>query len=177
VWHTPMVAWTVAVTFPGLAPVAQLDRAGGFYPSGCGFDSCRGRQDRGGCGFGAPFALVASPGIRSRRGWNACPGQCRLVGRIAARLSFRRAGGRSAPDGRRPSGRNPCRRPGQSQARRRHQRGIAAQRSTSPMSPRSRMAGHSHCSADRAGAPPRSRATGDNFPRRRRPDDPHEEAC
>jgi hypothetical protein len=70
VWHTPMVAWTVAVTFPGLAPVAQLDRAGGFYPSGCGFDSCRGRQDRGGCGFGAPFALVASPGIRSRRGWN-----------------------------------------------------------------------------------------------------------
>ena len=28
----------------GLAPVAQLDRAGGFYPSGCGFDSCRGRR-------------------------------------------------------------------------------------------------------------------------------------
>jgi hypothetical protein len=26
------------------APVAQLDRAGGFYPPGCGFDSCRGRQ-------------------------------------------------------------------------------------------------------------------------------------
>ncbi len=26
----------------GPAPVAQLDRAGGFYPSGCGFDSCRG---------------------------------------------------------------------------------------------------------------------------------------
>jgi hypothetical protein len=24
------------------APVAQLDRAGGFYPPGCGFDSCRG---------------------------------------------------------------------------------------------------------------------------------------
>jgi hypothetical protein len=32
---------------PGLAPVAQLDRAGGFYPSGCGFDSCRGRQVAG----------------------------------------------------------------------------------------------------------------------------------
>ena len=29
---------------PGTAPVAQLDRAGGFYPSGCGFDSCRGRR-------------------------------------------------------------------------------------------------------------------------------------
>jgi hypothetical protein len=27
----------------GLAPVAQLDRAGGFYPSGCAFKSCRGR--------------------------------------------------------------------------------------------------------------------------------------
>jgi hypothetical protein len=26
------------------APVAQLDRAGGFYPSGCAFESCRGRQ-------------------------------------------------------------------------------------------------------------------------------------
>jgi hypothetical protein len=24
------------------APVAQMDRAGGFYPSGCRFDSCRG---------------------------------------------------------------------------------------------------------------------------------------
>ncbi len=29
---------------PGTAPVAQLDRAGGFYPSGCGFNSCRGRR-------------------------------------------------------------------------------------------------------------------------------------
>ena len=28
----------------GLAPVAQLDRAGGFYPSGCAFKSCRGRR-------------------------------------------------------------------------------------------------------------------------------------
>jgi hypothetical protein len=27
-----------------MAPVAQMDRAGGFYPSGCGFDSCRGHQ-------------------------------------------------------------------------------------------------------------------------------------
>lgn len=27
-----------------LAPVAQLDRASGFYPLGCGFDSCRGRK-------------------------------------------------------------------------------------------------------------------------------------
>jgi hypothetical protein len=26
------------------APVAQLDRAGGFYPSGCAFESCRGRE-------------------------------------------------------------------------------------------------------------------------------------
>ena len=29
-----------------LAPVAQLDRAGGFYPSGSGFDSWRGRSAR-----------------------------------------------------------------------------------------------------------------------------------
>jgi hypothetical protein len=29
---------------PVLAPVAQLDRASGFYPLGCGFDSCRGRR-------------------------------------------------------------------------------------------------------------------------------------
>ena len=28
------------------ASVAQLDRAGGFYPPGCGFDSCRGHQPR-----------------------------------------------------------------------------------------------------------------------------------
>ena len=41
-WHTPMVVRTVAVTFPGLAPVAQLDRADGFYPSGCAFESCQG---------------------------------------------------------------------------------------------------------------------------------------
>jgi hypothetical protein len=33
-----------AVTWAGLAPVAQLDRAGGFYPSGCAFESCRGRH-------------------------------------------------------------------------------------------------------------------------------------
>jgi hypothetical protein len=26
------------------ASVAQLDRAGGFYPPGCGFDSCRGHK-------------------------------------------------------------------------------------------------------------------------------------
>src|SRR5665213_2978173 len=39
-----MAVRTVTVTFTGLAPVAQLDRAGGFYPSGCGFDSCRGRH-------------------------------------------------------------------------------------------------------------------------------------
>ena len=30
-------------TLPWLAPVAQLDRAGGFYPSGSGFDSWQGR--------------------------------------------------------------------------------------------------------------------------------------
>ena len=29
----------------GNAPVAQLDRADGFYPSGCGFDSCRGHGE------------------------------------------------------------------------------------------------------------------------------------
>jgi hypothetical protein len=28
----------------GMAPVAQLDRADGFYPSGCAFESCRGRR-------------------------------------------------------------------------------------------------------------------------------------
>jgi hypothetical protein len=27
-----------------VASVAQLDRAGGFYPPGCGFDSCRGHK-------------------------------------------------------------------------------------------------------------------------------------
>ncbi len=53
-----------AVTWAGLAPVAQLDRAGGFYPSGCAFESCRGRrsprQQCGGCTVGAPDFL--SPG-------------------------------------------------------------------------------------------------------------------
>ena len=39
-WHTPEAARARAA--PSDAPVAQLDRAGGFYPSGCGFDSCRG---------------------------------------------------------------------------------------------------------------------------------------
>ena len=48
----------LAVTFPGLAPVAQLDRAGGFYPSGCGFDSCRGRQISGGCGCDATDGMA-----------------------------------------------------------------------------------------------------------------------
>jgi hypothetical protein len=27
-----------------IAPVSQLDREVGFYPNGCGFESCRGRQ-------------------------------------------------------------------------------------------------------------------------------------
>ena len=31
----------------GRAPVAQLDRADGFYPSGCAFESCRGRISPG----------------------------------------------------------------------------------------------------------------------------------
>ncbi len=45
-WHRPQVVRTVAVAFSALAPVAQLDRADGFYPSGCTFESCRGRQSR-----------------------------------------------------------------------------------------------------------------------------------
>ena len=45
-WHRPLALRTVAVAFPRLAPVAQLDRADGFYPSGCAFESCRGRQSR-----------------------------------------------------------------------------------------------------------------------------------
>jgi hypothetical protein len=74
VWHTPMVVWTVAVTFPGLAPVAQLDRAGGFYPSGCGFDSCRGRQDVGRLpGRGGP--LSSKPCHLVPPAWERCPGE------------------------------------------------------------------------------------------------------
>ena len=51
-WHRPTEVreghdlWTVA-------PVAQLDRAGGFYPSGSVFDSWRGRHcDLTGVGIG-----------------------------------------------------------------------------------------------------------------------------
>ena len=61
-WHRPMEVRS-AVASVGLAPVAQLDRAGGFYPSGCGFDSCRGRR----CPDGA--------GVRSR-----CPAAIPLPG-------------------------------------------------------------------------------------------------
>lgn len=34
----------VFLVFYLLAPLAQLDRASGFGPEGCGFDSCRARQ-------------------------------------------------------------------------------------------------------------------------------------
>jgi hypothetical protein len=36
----------------GHAPVAQLDRAAGFYPAGSGFDSWRGHCSDGGCSVG-----------------------------------------------------------------------------------------------------------------------------
>src|ERR1700678_3498997 len=48
VCHTPHEEWAPELTSPGLGPVAQLDRADGFYPSGCGFDSCRGRRGAAG---------------------------------------------------------------------------------------------------------------------------------
>ncbi len=43
------------------APVAQLDRAGGFYPPGCGFDSCRGRRTRQGANLRVRAAWHAGP--------------------------------------------------------------------------------------------------------------------
>ena len=55
-WHTDQAGsprrgglpWSARAAPRGsdvaFAPVAQLDRAGGFYPPGCGFDSCRGHE-------------------------------------------------------------------------------------------------------------------------------------
>jgi putative hydrolase of the HAD superfamily len=58
----------------GVAPVAQLDRADGFYPSGCAFESCRGRNIQ--CrhpdcapvdAHSAPVPRIARPGEST--GW------------------------------------------------------------------------------------------------------------
>jgi hypothetical protein len=40
----PLASSTLATRTTHLAPVAQLDRADGFYPSGCGFESYRGHK-------------------------------------------------------------------------------------------------------------------------------------
>jgi hypothetical protein len=61
-----------AVTWAGLAPVAQLDRAGGFYPSGCAFESCRGRHTPPASVFGMPCGRDAEP--RSPLDLGAGPG-------------------------------------------------------------------------------------------------------
>ena len=52
-----------------LAPVAQLDRASGFYPLGCGFDSCRGRQVQV---RDLPFILLAVSGAPWARRPDTC---------------------------------------------------------------------------------------------------------
>ena len=59
----PGVGWARRYPWSGgnSAPVAQLDRAGGFYPPGCGFDSCRGHHYWG----KARPRLLALGGVRS----------------------------------------------------------------------------------------------------------------
>ncbi len=77
------------------APVAQLDRADGFYPSGCAFESCRGRKvqlnrclsggvdRRARCGPG-PFGIFEGPDHLSNRqlGWMHARGVRSPTGRL-----------------------------------------------------------------------------------------------
>jgi hypothetical protein len=68
VWHIPKRARRLTVSCHH-APVAQLDRAGGFYPSGCGFDSCRGRHQAVSSSQLSRHFTMASPcGSRTRSG-------------------------------------------------------------------------------------------------------------
>ena len=113
-WHSPMTVRTVAVTFPGLAPVAQLDRAGGFYPSGCAFESCRGRRPgrpapdrpsarprRSRCPVDLTYAVpIEFRGSIQQRPRRRPTAGCSAGGRAAG--SARPVSGPPAPAGRRP---------------------------------------------------------------------------
>ncbi len=79
------LAWPIVrMPCPASAPVAQLDRAGGFYPPGCGFDSCRGLY-QGECDYASLRSTLAADSLRrpDSRNWPSGPfvhGRCARLG-------------------------------------------------------------------------------------------------